>query len=567
MKKIFLTFFLIQWIAVVSYGQRLIATAQPSKITKGQVTRITYHFNGQTDASIQLPEFLDFSLINGPSQINSVRIINGRKTVSKEVRVDLLPLKTGIIKIPPASIMVGNKRIQSNPLLIHVSQDKNQSKGIADNLKQKGIALIAEINKDTVYQGEQIVLSYKLVYSEAVKQYDILHESNYDGCLRATFNLNLPTQIDTIDGIVYREKVLAWRSIFPYHEGNYKIDPMVVKLYVQGEKQNRNNGFFTFFRSNLKAIRVLSDALEFYVLPQNINQLDSLLPMGKPAIKVVMPSDNYTTDDMIPIKVMMQGNCDPSLLRAPILKSSFPLNYPTPKQSKINKSVNTDGITYLKTFEYYIQPQDTGIMHFHFASPYISEQGDIDTIITASYSLPVAMGKHYGKNIALPAMKQEQSQGNFYVYLVFGLLVLTGIIIGIAYLRKRIKKQNAPPEGLEDLYEIDTVQTIDSSLKTADKAIMLNKNKEGIGHLLKALNQTALGILGKDINLQYGTDRLYNELYKETDVAVASQWQSLVKALQKMQYGQAIKEDDISGVQREVDEWIKDKFPYIKDNK
>lgn len=544
----------------IAVGQDFIVTAQPGKIASGEVTRVTYQYKGETRSSIQLPDFIDFSIVSGPSRKQSVSIVNGRRSTSVEVSLDLIPRKTGAIKIPPATIQADGKTLTSNTLIIHVSTEKERIT-IPDKLNQDGVAITAEVNKDTLFQGEQAVITYYLLYSIDIQRYAITYEDDYDGCLRARFELDEPTQLDTINNKVYRRKVIARRSVFPYHEGQYTFDPMIINLSVPDASQ-RGRGF-SFFSNPTKTLRLSSNQTEFYVRGQNTTELDSLLPVEGISMKLTLPDSSYTTDDLIPLRIQLYGNSDPSLLRAPILKTENPMYLPEPKKTSMNKSASTDGIQYLNTFDYYIQPLDTGTFKGIFFSPFIKKNGTIDTLYSRPFAIPITKGKYYDSEISGDGMTAPIKNNSWnYLLITIGLLVAS--IFLIFYLRK-LKNKKRTSDKVQRFHQLKAKEIIENSLAESKQFIDSDAPEDAVTSLLRTLRQMAAGMTGKDIGLQYGTQVMYDNLRDKIDTENANEWKTYIQKLEQMQYGASPKPPELQHIYQEVADWVHNKFPFIND--
>lgn len=555
MKKCLLVSFLFLFSLHVTIGQNLIATATPSKLSKGEITRVVYHFEGDAEGSINLPEFLDFSVVSGPSRRQSVSIINGRKSSTLEVSVDLIARKSGVIKIPEASIRSRGRIIKSNVVIVNVNEHK-VSTTLPDRLKDHGYVIVAEANKDTVYQGEQIVITYRLYYSKDVERHQITYESEYPGCVKAEFILDEPSQLDTINGIIFRKATLLRRALFPYQAGTHKVDPMVANLYVFDESKPYKG--YSFFSKSLKTVKAYSDELQFEVLPQQVNELDSLLALEPVEMQFKLPDSLFTTDDLIPISAWLRGSSDPSLLRAPGLQTDFPIYYTPPKTIEFRKSADDDGISYINSFDYFIQPQDTGVFRFRFYSPYLKKTGEIDTLFSPEYEMRIHKGVYYDELIVHE--KGKSNSGRNLLYISLGLLVILAAGIGIRHLRKQ-KKETIK----QDKNASSPLQLIQSELAVAGQSVT-EENRGNISNsLLKTLRMTAAAILGKDVSLNYNTQDIYQQLMSEKP-EIADDWKHFIEQLERMQYGKVPDSAEIRHIQVEVVDWVTDKFPFIEDN-
>ena len=63
----------------------------------------------------------DFSVISGPSQQTSMQWVNGSVTNSRIMSWSISPKKSGKLTIPALTIIVGNKKYKTSPIIIQVS--------------------------------------------------------------------------------------------------------------------------------------------------------------------------------------------------------------------------------------------------------------------------------------------------------------------------------------------------------------------------------------------------------------------------------------------------------------
>ena len=127
-----------------------------NRLESGELLKLSIQvINGEDFAKVDLgPLETDFEIVNGPSQKNNIQWTNGKMLSTKTLSWTLLPKRTGDLIIPVLSGSVGKKKFKGKKIPIKIGKaDKNDS---------EDVFVHAEIDKDNVYLGEQVTLSYKL---------------------------------------------------------------------------------------------------------------------------------------------------------------------------------------------------------------------------------------------------------------------------------------------------------------------------------------------------------------------------------------------------------------------
>ena len=169
-----------------------------------------------------------FSIISGPSQQTSMQWINGSVTNSKTISWTLAPKKTGKIKIPSLDVRIGGQTYKTNQITLQV---------VGSNKKQsdRDVFITSEIDKDEVYLGEQITLTFKLYKKVeiSVEPFEIPEFSGF-----WTEELYRPNQIKidkkiNLNGVRYEVGTLYKVALFPISGGEYVIEPLTMKVQTQ----------------------------------------------------------------------------------------------------------------------------------------------------------------------------------------------------------------------------------------------------------------------------------------------------------------------------------------------
>ncbi|CAM1360885.1 BatD family protein [Tenacibaculum xiamenense] len=237
-----LTFYIILFFTTISLSlqaqdEKLVASVSKNKLGVNQRLKVEYTINKQGADNFTPPDFKNFRVVGGPSQSISQSYINGVVKFSQSYTYILQPKRKGEFNLPPASIEIEGKTIQSNIIKIIVlnavelPKDPNDPNYIAS----QNIHLVAEISKSRPYVGEGVYLEYRLYFSENVGIYDnaITESPQYNGFWNQEIKNNgTPVKQGTYNGEKYRYAVLHKALLVPTKSGKLTIDPMKMDIVV-----------------------------------------------------------------------------------------------------------------------------------------------------------------------------------------------------------------------------------------------------------------------------------------------------------------------------------------------
>ena len=285
-------------------------TVDKKKINEGDsITLLISCNNLDIEPNVDLSNLNDFKIISGPNTSSStnVKFINGKMERNSLIEYSwiLIPQKTGTLTIPSFEINIGKQIIKSEVINIHVNK-RNSS--ISGNLSKFFIE--ATLNKETVFRGEQIILTYTLYTIDDITS--ISEElPKFKGFwteeLFSPKKLN-PKQVQK-NGRKYTSAVLKKIALFPTKSGSITINPLVAVVGIR-EKQQRWNDF-SFFGPPAKQYTISTNSIELTVKPLPVlkgNQINSLV--GDWDIVSLVSSNDIIQDEAITytIKVKGRGN-------------------------------------------------------------------------------------------------------------------------------------------------------------------------------------------------------------------------------------------------------------------
>ncbi|MEM7101995.1 MAG: BatD family protein [Bacteroidota bacterium] len=86
-----------------------------------QPVEISFHIEGTDYRDFQLPDFGLFEVVGGPFQSTQIQYTDGKMTRKTSYSYLLLPKSSGIFLLEPASIMVGENKMETEPVRLIVT--------------------------------------------------------------------------------------------------------------------------------------------------------------------------------------------------------------------------------------------------------------------------------------------------------------------------------------------------------------------------------------------------------------------------------------------------------------
>ena len=163
-----------------------IAQVSKNRVAVGEVFQVAFTLNGSGN-NLVYPNFNDFDIYSGPNQSQSMSMVNGTISQSTTLSLFIAAKKEGKFIIGVATVMSGNQKLETKPIVIEVvkgaaqqQQQGNQNPGAQAQQPQQNQAkeknqYASEISNDDLfvrtflsktkcYLGEQLTLTQK-VYS------------------------------------------------------------------------------------------------------------------------------------------------------------------------------------------------------------------------------------------------------------------------------------------------------------------------------------------------------------------------------------------------------------------
>ena len=305
-----------------------------------------------------------FDILGGPSQQTNVQFINGKRSSTKTISWTISPKKNGKIYIPALNGIIDGKKFKGKRIPINVIKVNNKT-------TKSSVFIKTDIDKKSVYLGEQITLSYKL-YKQTdinITSIDQFQMPEFPGFwVEELFNpkrLQYQKQLEIIDGIKYQVAILGQRALFPIASKEHIIPSVQIKINLEVKsKRNKRDPFFDpFFNSffsetKIKNLKSEEKKVSIKAFPRD-RPKDFFGAVGDFEISSSSDVEKIKINEGITFNISLKGTGNLSLFSFPELKFPDYIEVFQPKES-LEKDVFRNQLTGEKYLEYILVPRKSG---------------------------------------------------------------------------------------------------------------------------------------------------------------------------------------------------------------
>jgi hypothetical protein len=375
-KKLFLLFLIL--FSSINFAQSFVATVDNNKVAENDRFQLEFTFEGKNLNGLKNfnpPSLKDFRVLSGPNQSTSMQIINGVSSSSLTLSYILMPNTTGSFTIGSASIQSEGQTYTTSPIKISVvkgsqkPKEENNSSGVSNQEIAENLFIRASIDKNKVYQGEQVTVTYKLYTRlNIAAQMSVDKLPQYQGFwaeeLETARNISFSNEV--IDGKQFKVGLLKRVALFPSQSGKLEVTPFELTIPIQiQKKKNPNNVWDDFFgdpfgRSEIVEYPAKSNTLKIDVvpLPENNKPNSFRGAVGKFDFSASLDKQKTKTNEPITLKFDINGTGNIKLLELPPFELPNGFEKYDPKtDEQINRSGKINGT---KKAEYLLIPRIAG---------------------------------------------------------------------------------------------------------------------------------------------------------------------------------------------------------------
>ena len=401
------------------------ASVGKNEVGTGEQFQIDFSVNGNADG-FTAPNFNGFQVLSGPNESTSMTSINGNTTVSTSLSYILMAEKEGEFTIGPATATVNGHRLSTNPIKIKVVKGRpvpqnNQAQSAPDNSVSRGnptdlsqsLFIRAVVDKNNVYQGEQITLNYRLYTLVGIEQSQVDKLPDLTGFWNEDIKnqqQQVQFRIETYKGVRYNVADIKQTILFPEHAGDITIDPLGLTFLVRVPTQARDimDQFFGSFKEEKYKVKSAPVVIHVKPLP-DAGKPDSFAgAVGDFKIEASIDKTEIMANDALNYKVKVTGSGNIKLLKA--LNTNFPADFEK-YDPKITDTItdSESGVSGSRVYNYLLIPRHQGDytidpLKFSYFNPATNRY---TSLTSKSFHIKVAKGANESNVTAFTADKQD----------------------------------------------------------------------------------------------------------------------------------------------------------------
>lgn len=392
-----LTLMFLLSVAAVAQNAKITVSA-PNTVSVGQRFNVKFSVNAE-HSNFKAPSFKGLNYLGGPFQSHnsSMSFINGRQTSSLEISYTYTfsTSSESKVTIGSATCVVEGNTISSSPITITVEkgnpaqnqqqrqnnngngwnqQPQQQQQADPAGISDKSLFVRAVANKGSAYQGEEVIITYKLYTQVQVRQFQIDKLPSNKGFWSEdlTDDTKNPQQREeVIDGRRYAVYEIRKIALFPQETGTLTLSPIntEVAAVVQVQSNRRQSGsiFDMFFDDPFfggSQYQVMNKKLKSNTLSISIKSLpdepdDYFGAVGDLSVKSSVDTKKLKANEALTYSLTISGKGN--LMLIDNVDVDFPPSFEVydPKVSS-NIKRSAAGISGSKTFEWVLIPRSEG---------------------------------------------------------------------------------------------------------------------------------------------------------------------------------------------------------------
>lgn len=353
------------------YSQEVSFTAASSHSVVKTGDRFQIQFTANTKISnFKAPKLSNFRVLSGPNQSTNMSWVNGKTASTISYNYVLMAIKEGDFTIGPAVASANGKAYKTNAIKIKVGKGVKVQQGGNQNSKTKSggnasddIFLRSTVSRKKVYQGEQIIATYKVYTRVGLAGSELVKNADLNGfwSQEIDFGQSVWTK-EIIGGYRYNVAMIRQIVLFPQRSGELEIDPLEMKFIVQKRASGGSQNLFDQFFGRVENVEysLKSKPIKIKVLPHPPNApADFKNAVGNLDMKVDVSSNEIKANEAVNIKIKISGKGNLPLIDSP--EMIFPSDFET-YDPKISDNIKTDGsgVSGSKELDYLVIPRHAG---------------------------------------------------------------------------------------------------------------------------------------------------------------------------------------------------------------
>lgn len=318
----------------------------------------------------QLPDLASFAQYLGSGTQSSMRVVNGRTTVTVTVQYRYQSVREGTFTIPAFDVQAEGRTLRTEALRLSVSSTPQSGAGGggaggSGAVSPQDLFVTAEATRRTVRDGEPFVVEYRIWTRVDVGSYDFTRVPEPQGFWVEDVTPAGQPRVEqlTRNGQSYTTAVIRRVVLVPTGPGQRTVEPVGLEVQVRVRRPSPFGGLFDdpfFGGSSVLPTTILSNPLAITVSP---------LPPGRPerfsgvvgrlALSASIDRDSVAANDAVTLTVRASG--EGNLRGVPEPELDLPPDFEA-FPPEVSESVQPfgPGLSGEKTFEFVLIPRAPG---------------------------------------------------------------------------------------------------------------------------------------------------------------------------------------------------------------
>lgn len=363
----------------------------PSSVYEGDNFTVRFVVDARA-SDFRGPSFKGFSLRSGPntSSSSSYSFVNGQMTSSVQTvfSYTLTADIVGTFTVDPASCTAEGKKISSQSFSVkvekadparqqqqHRQQQRQQAYDpwsqqaqSAQEIDEKSLFARASVSKSNPWQGEQIIVTYKIYTQVPISQFavDKLPGNRGFWAEDLSENTKIKQYEETVGERRYQVAEIRKGALFAQESGKLTIEPLDLNVLAMVQRQRRRTGtiFDLFDDPFFSAREAVERSLSTNRIAVNVRPLPSAPKgfsggVGHFDVKGGLTLDEVKANEAVSYKLTVSGSGNLMLINAPTPDFPNVFEVYDPRiEDNIKKGEN--GISGSRTWEWVLIPRSQG---------------------------------------------------------------------------------------------------------------------------------------------------------------------------------------------------------------
>lgn len=323
------------------------------------------------DRQPELPDLSGFAQFLGTSQQSSIRMENGRTSITLTLQNRYQALNEGTYQIPSLTLSAGGQTLSTEPLTLTVTPGGGGRGGAPSGgaggdgqVSDEDLFVTAEATKTRVLAGEPLVVEYRIWTRVDVSSYSITRVPEPQGFWVEDLTPEGQPQVEQLErnGQRYTTAVIRRVALIPTGPGLRTIEPIGLDAQVRVRSRDPFDDFFggSFFGTGSARTSTLSNPVTVSVDP---------LPAGRPSpfsgvvgdLRLTASVDRDSVASNEAVTLTIRASVEGHVTAIPEPELDLPSDFEVfPPEVSESVSELGAGLSGQKTFEYVLIPRAPG---------------------------------------------------------------------------------------------------------------------------------------------------------------------------------------------------------------